>query len=142
MWEQWQERFGLPHNTEDVGHGHSAEEVDAVRIADADLLVGYHHEVTLATARYLGGVDEKELEREVDQSWDPPVTAGVRLISKPGRTTGDRERVPGRTGQVEGRPPARHATVVLHPGQRTTAALRPDGAGPRTVSRPQRHRAA
>ena len=34
-----------------------------------------------ATARYLETVDEAELEREVDQNWDPPVTAGQRLVS-------------------------------------------------------------
>ena len=81
VWEQWQERVGLPNGTDDVGFGHTSEQVDAIRIADPQLLVDYHHEVTLATARYLGTVDEKELEREVDQRWDPPVTAGVRLIS-------------------------------------------------------------
>ena len=81
VWEQWQGRFGLPNGTDDVGYGHSSEQVDAIRIQDVELLAAYHHEVTLATARYLGGVDETELEREVDQNWDPPVTAGVRLVS-------------------------------------------------------------
>ncbi len=81
VWETFQARFGLPNDTDDVGYGHTSEQVDAVRIEDAQLLVDYHHEVTLATARYLQTVDEKELEREVDQNWDPPVTAGVRLVS-------------------------------------------------------------
>lgn len=81
VWEQWQERFGLPNGTGDIGYGHTSEQVDAVRIPDASLLVDYHHEVTLATARYLETVDEAELDREVDQRWDPPVTAGQRLIS-------------------------------------------------------------
>ena len=81
VWETWQERFGFDNGTDDVGYGHTSEQVDAIRIQDVELLTAYHHEVTLATARYLGGVDEKELEREVDQRWDPPVTAGVRLIS-------------------------------------------------------------
>ena len=81
VWEQFQERFGLPFGTDDIGYGHTSEQVDAVRISDASLLVDYHHEVTLATARYLLGVDEAELEREVDQSYDPPVTAGQRLVS-------------------------------------------------------------
>jgi uncharacterized damage-inducible protein DinB len=81
VWERFQERFGLDNGTDDVGYGHTSEQVDAVRIEDPALLVEYHHEVTLATARYLHTVDEAELEREVDQSWDPPVTAGVRLIS-------------------------------------------------------------
>ena len=80
-WEQWQDRFALPNGTDDVGYGHTSEQVDAVRVRDAALLVDYHHEVTLATARYLLGVDEAELEREIDQRWDPPVTAGVRLVS-------------------------------------------------------------
>jgi hypothetical protein len=81
VWAEWQERFGLDNGTDDVGYGHSSGQVDEVRIEDPALLAAYHHEVTLATARYLGGVDEAELEREVDQRWDPPVTAGVRLVS-------------------------------------------------------------
>ena len=81
VWEQWQERFGLPNGTDDIGYGHTSEQVDAVRISDPELLTGYHREVTLATARYLQTVDEAELEREVDQRWDPPVTAGMRLVS-------------------------------------------------------------
>jgi uncharacterized damage-inducible protein DinB len=81
VWEQFQDRFGLPNGTDDIGYGHTSEQVDALRIEDPELLVEYHHEVTLATARYLLTVDERELEREVDQRWDPPVTAGQRLIS-------------------------------------------------------------
>ncbi len=81
VWEEWQSRLGLPNGTDDIGYGHTSEQVDAVRIEDPQLLVDYHHEVSLATARYLQTVDEAELEREVDQRWDPPVTAGVRLIS-------------------------------------------------------------
>ena len=81
VWEQWQERFGLPNGTDDIGYGHTSEQVEAVRISDPELLTAYHHEVTLATARDLQTVDEAELEREVDQRWDPPVTAGMRLVS-------------------------------------------------------------
>ena len=33
------------------------------------------------TVAYLGGVDDAELDRVVDTRWDPPVTAGVRLVS-------------------------------------------------------------
>ena len=81
VWETFQERFGLPNDTDDIGYGHTSEQVDAIRIEDPRLLVDYHREVTLATARYLLTVDEAELEREVDQDWDPPVTAGQRLVS-------------------------------------------------------------
>ena len=81
VWEEWQDRFSLANGTDDIGYGHTSEQVDAVRIPDVSLLVDYHHEVTLATARYLETVDAAELEREVDQRWDPPVTAGQRLVS-------------------------------------------------------------
>ncbi|WP_299925968.1 DUF664 domain-containing protein [uncultured Nocardioides sp.] len=81
VWERFQDRFGLPNGTDDIGYGHTSEQVDALRIEDPALLGEYHHEVTLATARYLQTVDEAELEREVDQRWDPPVTAGMRLVS-------------------------------------------------------------
>lgn len=81
VWETFQERFDLPNDADDIGYGHSSEQVDAIRITDPQLLVDYHHEVTLATARYLETVDEAELEREVDHNWDPPVTAGARLVS-------------------------------------------------------------
>ncbi|KRF36964.1 mycothiol transferase [Nocardioides sp. Soil805] len=81
VWERHQERFGMESGADDIGYGHTSEQVDAIRIADPQLLVDYHHDVTLATARYLQTVDEQELEREVDQNWDPPVTAGQRLIS-------------------------------------------------------------
>ena len=48
----------------------------------AELLVGYHDAVhDLATVQYLRGLDEPELGRIVDTSWDPPVTLGVRLVS-------------------------------------------------------------
>lgn len=76
VWE-WQQRLGMDNHTDDIGYGHTSEQVDAIRIGDPTLLVGYHHEVTLAAARYLGGVDGAELEREVDQNWDPPVRFAV-----------------------------------------------------------------
>lgn len=81
VWEEWQPRFRLPNDTDDIGYGHTSEQVDAIRIPDPQLLVDYHREVALATAHYLETVDEAELDRVVDPHWDPPVTAGVRLVS-------------------------------------------------------------
>ncbi|WP_107771089.1 mycothiol transferase [Nocardioides sediminis] len=81
VWERWQERFGLDNGTDDIGFGHTSAQVDAVRIMDPALLVGYHRDVARATSHYLARVDEAELGRVVDRRWDPPVTAGVRLVS-------------------------------------------------------------
>ena len=82
----WPERFGLPPGTMDHGYGHTPEQVAAVRPADGGVLVTYHDQVADQTLRYLDKVDAEELERIVDRSWDPPVTAGVRLVSVIGDT--------------------------------------------------------
>lgn len=76
----WVDRFGLDLPRGDMGYGHSAEEVGRVR-APADLLAGYAHAVHKATLAYLASVTADELSRVVDEHWDPPVTAGVRLVS-------------------------------------------------------------
>ena len=81
QWPQWQERFGVPFDETTVGYGHTSEEVDAVRIGEPGLLTGYHEAVHAETVRYLDRVDARELDRVVDERWDPPVTAGVRLVS-------------------------------------------------------------
>ena len=81
VWEEWQDRFGLPNGTDDIGYGHTGEQVAAVRIEDAALLTGYHADVHRATMWCLDGLDEDGLDRVVDRRWDPPVTAGVRLVS-------------------------------------------------------------
>src|SRR6476469_2600010 len=81
VWERWRDRFGLPLDPHERGFGHTSEQVDSVRIGDVGLLTGYHAEVHQATLAYVGSVDADELDRVVDQRWDPPVTAGVRLIS-------------------------------------------------------------
>lgn len=81
LWPAWQQRFGLPYDESTVGYGHTSAEVDLVRVEDPGLLVGYHADVHRATLRYLEGVDAAELDRIVDRRWDPPVSAGVRLVS-------------------------------------------------------------
>jgi uncharacterized damage-inducible protein DinB len=78
--EGWAERFGLPMPVEATGYGQSSEEVGAVH-ADGDLLAGYHRAVHRRTARALRRVADPELDRVVDERWDPPVTLGVRLVS-------------------------------------------------------------
>lgn len=77
----WRERLGLPFDAGDIGFGHTSDQVDAVRIDDVGLLVGYHAEVHRRTLDYLRRVDADELDRIVDDRWDPPVTAGARLVS-------------------------------------------------------------
>ena len=76
----WQERFGLPLEPHDHGYGHSSDQVSSVR-ASAQLLTGYHDAVHERTVAYLATLTGADLDRVVDERWDPPVTLGVRLVS-------------------------------------------------------------
>ncbi len=76
----WRVRFGLPLEPVDTGYGHSLEQVGVVT-ADAATLLGYFDSVHEATLRFVRGLRDGDLDRVVDERWDPPVTLGVRLVS-------------------------------------------------------------
>ncbi len=79
--EGWAERFGLPLDPLDTGYGHRAREVAAVRVESGDLLAGYYDAVHRRTIAHVRELTDPDLDRVVDESWDPPVTLGVRLVS-------------------------------------------------------------
>jgi hypothetical protein len=83
LWESggWADRFGLPFARQATGYGHTASEVEALRGTPAELLTGYHDAVCQQTVRYVGGLADGDLDRIVDERWDPPVSLGVRLVS-------------------------------------------------------------
>lgn len=76
----WVDTFGLDLPREDTGYGHSADDVAKVQ-ATAQNLVGYYRAVHELTLAYVARLDADELERVIDENWDPPVTVGVRLVS-------------------------------------------------------------
>jgi hypothetical protein len=76
----WVDRFALDLPRDAHGYGHTAAEVAKVR-APAGLLAGYYHAVHKMTLEYIATVTDTELARIVDEDWDPPVTASVRLVS-------------------------------------------------------------
>jgi hypothetical protein len=76
----WAERFALPLSPSDTGYGHGPDDVAAVK-ADAESLTGYFEDVHAKTLALVRSLDDAELARVVDRSWDPPVTMSVRLIS-------------------------------------------------------------
>jgi uncharacterized damage-inducible protein DinB len=77
----WDRRFALPLDSAATGYGHTAAEVDAVRVDTPALLVDYHDAVHERTVRYVAGLDNSDFDRVVDKRWHPPVTLGVRLVS-------------------------------------------------------------
>jgi hypothetical protein len=83
VWESgdWPRRFGVPPDPHNTGFGHGPEEVASIQPESAEALIEYYDAVAARTRDLLEGVSEDDLERIVDERWDPPVTLGVRLIS-------------------------------------------------------------
>ena len=74
------ERFGLPFDKSDIGYGQSSADVAQVT-SSAELLREYHDAVHSKTVAYVSSVSTDDLDRIVDENWDPPVTLGARLVS-------------------------------------------------------------
>lgn len=64
-----------------TGYGHSPAQVAAVRPESAQALIDYYEAVSGRTRQFLAGLRAADLDRVVDEAWDPPVTLGVRLVS-------------------------------------------------------------
>ena len=78
--EGWAERFDLPFAESEHGYGMSSGDVARVRVS-GDLLAGYYDAVAARSASYVATLTPDDLDRVVDDRWDPPVTLGVRLVS-------------------------------------------------------------
>lgn len=72
--------FGLPFDAATTGFGQSARDVAAVQV-DVDRLAAYNSATHDRTVALLAGLDAGDLDRVVDDRWDPPVTLAVRLVS-------------------------------------------------------------
>lgn len=79
--QDWVARFDLPLAPEDTGYGHSVDQVAAVRVESAQLLLDHLDATHARTVEHLRGVSDGDLDRVVDSSYDPPVTLGARLVS-------------------------------------------------------------
>ncbi len=78
----WHERFGMDAAPRAFGTGQSLEEVDAVALPSADLLLGYLDAVWARTDDYLHGLAPADLDRVLDEpQWTPRPTVGVRIVS-------------------------------------------------------------
>jgi uncharacterized damage-inducible protein DinB len=78
---KWAPRFGLEPDPWNMGYGHTPEQVAAVQPESAQALLDYYDAVWARTKEMLAGVTSADLDRVVDENWDPPVTMGVRLVS-------------------------------------------------------------
>lgn len=77
----WAEMTGIERDVSATGFGDTPEHVATVIPLSSAALVAYNAAVTERTLEYLAGVDGPELDRVIDDSYDPPVSVGVRLVS-------------------------------------------------------------
>ena len=77
----WAGHFGLDADPSNTGYGHSESDVATVRPDTPKVLIDYHETVAIRTRAFLQRLEPDDLDRVVDDSWDPPVTLGVRLVS-------------------------------------------------------------
>ena len=77
----WFTQFDLPFEQVATGYGQSSIDVAQVRNVDAEQLFGYFDAVHKQTARFIHQLKTADLERVVDERWDPPVTLAARLVS-------------------------------------------------------------
>lgn len=72
--------FALPFDDSEIGYGQDSAAVAQV-VASASDLRAYADAVHAAAVAYVGALSDDDLDRVIDERWDPPVTLGVRLDS-------------------------------------------------------------
>jgi len=77
----WMDRFGLPFGPHATGYGHGGDDVAAVQVKSGEILTGYFDAANEQALRFVKNLTDADLTRVIDESWTPPVTLGVRLIS-------------------------------------------------------------
>ena len=79
--DRWHERFGRKADPNDTGFGHTPEQVASITPDGPQALIDYYAAVHQRSLAYLQTVTCGEMDRIIDRRWNPPVTAGVRLVS-------------------------------------------------------------
>ena len=71
----WYSRFNRSPDPQDVGFGHSLEDVAAFRSPDIQTLLAYHHAVVERSKHYISKLSETDLGRKLDHPRYPTVEA-------------------------------------------------------------------
>lgn len=66
---------------DEIGYGFSAEQAREIRSENAQALLAYIAEATGALIEHIRTLSEEDLDEVIDESYDPPVTRGARLVS-------------------------------------------------------------
>jgi hypothetical protein len=80
--EGWHTRFGRVADPQDIGFGHTLEQVAAFQSPDSQTLLDYHNAVLERSKKYFLTLSKTDLDRKLDEPWFQPLpTVGVRLNS-------------------------------------------------------------
>ena len=78
----WYGKFNRQPEPNDIGFGHSPEQVSGFKSPETKILLGYNRAVVERSKQYISNLSETDLDRELDEPWFQPLpTVGVRLIS-------------------------------------------------------------
>ena len=78
----WHSKFHRPPDPEDIGFGHTPEQVSAFESPDVQVLLDYHRAVLERSRQYFLTLSKTDLHRELNEPWFQPLpTVGVRLVS-------------------------------------------------------------
>ena len=80
--EGWHAKFGRAPDPQDIGFGHTPEQVTAFKSPDIQTLLDYQSTVLERSKRYFLTLSQTDLDRKLNEPWFQPLpTVGVRLIS-------------------------------------------------------------
>lgn len=78
----WHAKFGRESDPQDIGFGHTLEQVTAFKSPDIQTLLDYQSAVLERSKKYFLTLSQTDLDRKLDEPWFQPLpTVGVRLIS-------------------------------------------------------------
>ena len=77
----WHARFKRAPDPDDSGFGHTPQQVAEFESPDVQTLVDYQRAVLERSQRYFHTLSKADLDRELDEPFQPLPTVGVRLIS-------------------------------------------------------------
>ena len=78
----WHAKFEQAPAPDDIGFGHTPEQVAEFKSPDVQTLLDYQRAVLDRSKRYFQTLSKTDLDRELDEPWFQPLpTVGVRLVS-------------------------------------------------------------
>ncbi len=79
--QKWHAKFNRPPDPDDTGTGQTSKQVAAFKSPDVETLLDYYYAVAERTKKYIRSLTGEELDRKLDEPYQPPPTVGVRLVS-------------------------------------------------------------